>query len=844
MLSPHVPAPLAVVALCSAVVADAATPVTAPAEKRAFNLPRGDAAVTLKQFAAAAGTPIVYLVDRVRGVTTHAVSGEFTARDALERMLAGSALEAAQDAATGALVVSRKRVAEVAPSKGEVGPVSDPQPKPESNPMTSKPRALLAALAAWLVTGPAANAQAATAPAKDEAITLTAFTVTSDRSGGYGESNSVTGLGVSLPVKLLPQGISIYNHEFLRDLAVTDLRDLIKYDASTYVAGRTLGGTNGYRIRGFNALMLREGMPSPAGALMGNIERVEVLKGPAAVLYGADSPGGYVNFIPKRPAARFGGNFRATYGSRDFKETELGLDLPLNSSRNLLLRLDAVYRDSDSFRYHESYKRGLLSGRLGWRPIRALTIEAYVDHQTTADASANQLTVYMDPARPGQGIWRFDAPLPQLPRRYNDNAPNGVDDTERLTSGYDLTYAFSPSLSLRHRGSFYTRDRDWTSILGNAVLADGFTSSGRSVTRQTNNDDVKTLKTELLWQTRPMPAFAHSLLLGHQYNDVSARAGTGQSLITTPQNILQRPDFYFPIDPAIRINLTSTLAEASYHEFFGVSHSRFLADRLHLVAGLRYVEKSAPGSKSTTVPQLGATFALSPRWSLWAMQNESFRVVTTTDRFGVKLPDEEGTTVEAGVKWQSADERSSASASLFRARRKNLVRSVQFAAPDGTTIRDNTSSGLEEAKGVDLEASITLGQHFTLRGGVLLAQTEILSNQAARIFEGMSISSFPEKQASLVGTYRFAREQLKGWFVGGGVISRSETRVNDNTARLFLRHHAHTVLNAFGGWRGKLAGRHQEFQLNLSNLTDERFVEEGGFVSAPPEFKLTYRFAF
>ena len=115
MLSPHVSAPLAVVALCSAVVSGATTTVAAPAEKRAFNLPRGDAAGTLKQFAAAAGTPIVYLVDRVRGVTTNAVTGEFTPREALDHMLAGSALEAAQDAATGALVVSRKRVTEAAP---------------------------------------------------------------------------------------------------------------------------------------------------------------------------------------------------------------------------------------------------------------------------------------------------------------------------------------------------------------------------------------------------------------------------------------------------------------------------------------------------------------------------------------------------------------------------------------------------------------------------------------------------------------------------------------------------------------------------------------------------------
>ena len=159
MLSPHVSAPLAVAALCSAVVAGAATPVAAPAEKRTFNLPRGDAADTLKQFAAAAGTPIVYLVDRVRGATTNAVTGEFTPRDALDRMLAGSALEAAQDTASGALVVSRKRAAEAAPRTGEVGPVSDPQPKPPAKAMSSKTRTLFAFLASWLLASTAAEAQ-------------------------------------------------------------------------------------------------------------------------------------------------------------------------------------------------------------------------------------------------------------------------------------------------------------------------------------------------------------------------------------------------------------------------------------------------------------------------------------------------------------------------------------------------------------------------------------------------------------------------------------------------------------------------------------------------------------
>ncbi len=115
--------------------------------KRSFDLPRGDAATTLRQFAAASGRSLVFVTDKVRGETTNALRGEYTPREALERMLAGSALEAAQDAATGALVVSRKRVADAAPSKGEVGPVSDPQTKTPVKTMSSKPRTLLAAFA-------------------------------------------------------------------------------------------------------------------------------------------------------------------------------------------------------------------------------------------------------------------------------------------------------------------------------------------------------------------------------------------------------------------------------------------------------------------------------------------------------------------------------------------------------------------------------------------------------------------------------------------------------------------------------------------------------------------------
>ena len=128
-------------------------------QKRSYNLPSGDAATTLNQFAGASGQQIIFMMEKVKGERTNAVAGDYAAREALDRMLAGTGLSAARDPATGAFVVSPKRTAEVVPRTGEVGPVSDPQPKPPAKAMSSKTRTLFAVLASWLLASTAAEAQ-------------------------------------------------------------------------------------------------------------------------------------------------------------------------------------------------------------------------------------------------------------------------------------------------------------------------------------------------------------------------------------------------------------------------------------------------------------------------------------------------------------------------------------------------------------------------------------------------------------------------------------------------------------------------------------------------------------
>lgn len=132
-------------ALCCALGVSVVSGAAVVESKRSYNLPSGDAASTLNQFAGASGQQIIFMMDKVKGERTNAITGAYAAHEALDRMLAGTGLSAARDPATGAFVVSRK------PQKRETGPVSDQQPKttePPAKPMYRKN--IIRAVASWL----------------------------------------------------------------------------------------------------------------------------------------------------------------------------------------------------------------------------------------------------------------------------------------------------------------------------------------------------------------------------------------------------------------------------------------------------------------------------------------------------------------------------------------------------------------------------------------------------------------------------------------------------------------------------------------------------------------------
>lgn len=419
--TPSFPVVPAVLAPCSVAAAVAPLGAATAEAKRSFDLPRGDAATTLRQFAASAGRSLVFATDKVRGETTNAVRGDFTPREALERMLAGSALAADEDAASGALVVSRKRTAEAAPRTGEVGPVSDPQPKPKTNPVTSKPRTLLAVVAGWLAASNAVDAQTPSAAPKEEAVVLSPFEVATGKDYGYTAANSLAGGRLATDLLKTPAAISVMTREFLDDLGVSDVQGALKWAANSVAAGNAdvppdatisnslngqpsmSGNGNSVSIRGFSSTIARNYFPWFVNSDGYNTERIDISRGPNAMLFGDGAAGGVVNVSTKRarPGLRSSSlQFRLT--DEGGKRVSFDVNQPLG--KIAAVRVNAVRERSRDWRDYYKLNRdgvhGAVTLNLGpTAQIRAESEWGLVDRRSPAlylrDRTSNWNGTYM-----------------------------------------------------------------------------------------------------------------------------------------------------------------------------------------------------------------------------------------------------------------------------------------------------------------------------------------------------------------------------------------------------------------------------------------------------------------
>ncbi|MBI2517843.1 MAG: TonB-dependent receptor [Opitutae bacterium] len=257
---------------------------------------------------------------------------------------------------------------------------------------TTNRSALRAGLLAMLCSWPLASWAQETTPAsaqptggkKDEAtkevasldekvVQLSPFKVTTDKDRGYRATNSISGSRLNTAIKDIPMPIEVITEQFLKDTGARDLRQSLRYSAGIQLQSQNDYGTPGgayqgpggvnnpegatanksqssVKIRGFvTESVLRDGYLRQNATDSINIDRVEVVRGPAALLYGVGNFGGIVNYLPKTPQSKQQGEFSVGIGSYGFKRSTLDVTGPVSPGWDFNYRLSGAWEQSDDY---------------------------------------------------------------------------------------------------------------------------------------------------------------------------------------------------------------------------------------------------------------------------------------------------------------------------------------------------------------------------------------------------------------------------------------------------------------------------------------------------------------
>ena len=196
-------------------------------------------------------------------------------------------------------------------------------------------------------------------------------TVTVTAEAVYAEPNASSATRMDVPLKDVPQTVAVLNQELIRAQGATSMADVLRnVPAVTIHLGE--GRRDQVLIRGFNAVndQFIDGVrdDSPYYRDLSGVERIEVVKGPAAVLYGRGSSGGIVNRILKKPEAEgVLAELTTTFGSYGAKRVSTDLGMPAFDGK-LNLRLTGAYEDSGSFRHNFGLNRYDYAPSIEWKP--------------------------------------------------------------------------------------------------------------------------------------------------------------------------------------------------------------------------------------------------------------------------------------------------------------------------------------------------------------------------------------------------------------------------------------------------------------------------------------------
>ncbi len=685
-------------------------------------------------------------------------------------------------------------------------------------------RCLARALAgATLVLVPSTAAFAAEVEATTaEQDAAQVITVTGSREE-YGVKSIISGTKTLTALRNVPQAISVVSEAQIEDQSLRSVADLLMF-----VPGATPGTGEANRdqltLRGNNttADFFVDGLRDDAQYFRDfyNLDRVEVLKGPNAMIFGRGGGGGVINRVTKRAGLNNDRQFIISHDSEG--GTRLTADENMTLTGALSLRVNGVWEHGDSFRDFTKLKRYGVNPTLGWQPgsdTRVdLSYEYFHDRRTTDRGI---------PSRAGRPLEGFDS-------AFFGDPVNSFSDADVQIATLGVEQKFGDNLLLRHRTQVADYDKYYNNVFpSGAVSAANTVNIGTYSSRNDRRNLIS--QTDLVWDGS-LAGIDQTWLVGFEVGRQTSRNQrlSGRFLdangVVTPSlgsvtladpTVSRRVEYSRSTTDAD--NRTRATIAAGY-----VQTQLKPSDWIELVAGLRFDRfRLSVDDERTNVPNFARTDELvSPRLGLVLKPNRNLSAYTSYsrsylpqsgDQFGgltqtsAALKPERFDNIEAGAKWELLDGLL-ATAAVYQLDRKNTQ------SPNPIVGLPPLLTGATRTRGLELGLERSIAARLQVSAGYALQDSEIRRTTSAAP-AGRNVPLVPRHSFSLWTKYQATRD----FGAGLGLLARSKSFASLGGAGAVS---TATVLPGYARLDGALYYKLMpgiEAQLNVENITNRDY---------------------
>ncbi len=642
------------------------------------------------------------------------------------------------------------------------------------------------------------------------------------KQNGYQVTGTSAVFKAEVPLFDTPNTVNVLSTQLLQDRQPNSLIDAL-YNVSGVSQANTLGGMfDSIQKRGFggnrdNSIMRNGLQVGPAKNFSATTETVELLKGPASVLYGVQDPGGVINIVTKKPQQTPKYLISGSLGSHNLWGTQL--DFTGGLSNGFAYRFIYDKQEKDYWRNFGKIKSTTYAPSLSWENDLTKILLSY-EHKD-----------HLDPFDRGTNLLTATNSLPDIPVFRRLDEPNN--ETTAKTDNIDFKiehklneqWKINAAYSYSGYKYFYNQARINSINITNRIAQ-------RYIEQQQGSQHIHSGTLNLVGEFG-IGNVANRLAFGVDIMRNNMNIGpiynTNVSAERKSLNI-DNPIYTNPI--AIQKNTNKNAYQFNHLKTLGlyIQDSAYFTDNLIITGGLRYEYFDQIVGRSTLdnirsgylaqtdrkfLYQFGSVYKFTPRIATFFNYAESFRPQNNrTLIINIELPAEQGKSFETGLKYDNSY--LNATLALFNINKRNVAETVNI---------NNTNElqivGKQRSRGIELDINGKLTDNLSIAANYTYTKVKTLENHNNKLAIGKQLSGVPKHQASLFLAYNIGEFDFGHIRIGGGArYLGSWYAYNSTYTKAYKLPHS-VIYDAFIAYDTKVAGKKLSFQLNGKNLSNK-----------------------